>query len=116
MEVQEEVVADSSGAACPGLIEATDDGKQTRPLHPHPGLLAPASLKRTNRHDGFHHCHTHPGLLAPASLKHWLTGNEPALIPDSSGAACPGLIEAVQVLQAVKAAMLLIRGCLPRPH
>ena len=87
----------------------------------HPGLLAPASLKRDldhcgpPRNPGFH-----PGLLAPASLKHGGThGVQPGdtefhpglLAPASlkpaggmspgpgagvsSGAACPGLIEAL---------------------
>ena len=85
----------SSGAACPGLIEAALPHTVCGDREPtHPGLLAPASLKHQH---GLHFPtpeDTHPGLLAPASLK-------PNALPgcadgrdDSSGAACPGLIEA----------------------
>ena len=60
----------SSGASCPGLIEA-------RTIR---GTFSPG-------------WRCHPGLLAPASLKHpqswWCSGASPL----SSGASCPGLIE-----------------------
>ena len=36
----------SSGASCPGLIEAESDYKALNKRIGHPGLLAPASLKR----------------------------------------------------------------------
>ena len=35
----------SSGASCPGLIEAIRNGEDDRDIRTHPGLLAPASLK-----------------------------------------------------------------------
>ena len=63
----------SSGAACPGLIEASSAASASLwRTHPHPGLLAPASLKRPH----------HPARAGGAG--------------SSSGAACPGLIEAEQ--------------------
>ena len=57
----------SSGASCPGLIEAHPKQKRSAsgPFG-HPGLLAPASLKRLGLWLGLR---GHPGLLAPASLK-----------------------------------------------
>ena len=61
----------------------------------HPGLLAPASLKHPPDHGPMGRgAEPHPGLLAPASLKHAV--QLPAKLGErsSSGAACPGLIEA----------------------
>ena len=62
----------SSGASCPGLIEA-EVRKQLSSLsrNAHPGLLAPASLKHTTTMTTLTpEAAAHPGLLAPASLKH----------------------------------------------
>ena len=66
-------MAESSGASCPGLIEAPD------------GPELPAPERRG-----------HPGLLAPASLKQIDVGHGMDQNCPSSGASCPGLIEAVQ--------------------
>ena len=60
----------------------------------HPGLLAPASLKRCNVTGCCQVQGPHPGLLAPASLKRQWLKAAPAAQQHSSGAACPGLIEA----------------------
>ena len=61
----------SSGAACPGLIEAAKEASEPSERNiPHPGLLAPASLKL--------------GVTETIDQEE----------ANSSGAACPGLIEA----------------------
>ena len=133
--------ASSSGAACPGLIEADQSWGRASALPPaHPGLLAPASLKRDGLQRSVHCCRAHPGLLAPASLKPVAPGRRPLAVAPSSGAACPGLIEACPspprlhrprsssgaacpgLIEAERASIkklmraALIRGCLPRPH
>ena len=85
----------SSGAACPGLIEAwrwTPWRNNRRGTHP--GLLAPASLKLVpnrslNGQAGISSGAACPGLIEAAEHPH-IVAEESA----SSGAACPGLIEA----------------------
>ena len=83
---------------------------------PHPGLLAPASLKREMPRDDKPMIMAHPGLLAPASLKHSGEVTCQGFVRDSSGAACPGLIEAPLTRKSGGSGGKLIRGCLPRPH
>ena len=61
---------------------------------PYPGFLAPASLKRDQRFQGWRFQGSYPGFLAPASLK-----RPSASLPGTSalrlsGVSCPGLIEA----------------------
>ena len=82
----------SSGASCPGLIEALSLSLVLLLVLAHPGLLAPASLKQAV--DGgpeWPHQRHHPGLLAPASLKQ-------------------------SHFRLIAGGRRLIRGFLPRPH
>ena len=108
----------SSGASCPGLIEAGSGPSACAScVSGHPGLLAPASLKPLScavshalRPDG------HPGLLAPASLKRHHSRAGGRGVPESSGASCPGLIEAIRGSYWPQRDGRVIRGFLPRPH
>ena len=82
-----------SGAACPGLIEATTAGIQA------------TCISGGN-----------PGQPAPASLKRRPAERNKTMMKLKSGAACPGLIEAVAGYRHTRIAGREIRGSLPRPH
>ena len=86
-----------SGAACPGLIEA---GRIWRPgvgmAAGIPGQPAPASLKPSPASESNGAESSIPGQPAPASLKLSRRPEFPQSFERHSGAACPGLIEAIE--------------------
>ena len=117
----------SSGVSCPGLIEGFAWGcERLQSSRPHPGFLAPASLKAGYARVGEReHPRPHPGFLAPASLKEGSCSSAMVTREASSGVSCPGLIEGVNCdlsIQRLRASSGvscpgLIEGrCLPGPQ
>ena len=84
----------SSGAACPGLIEACSAPRILSCWPCSSGAACPGLIEAgCNLRLSWWLC-AHPGLLAPASLKLWPVAAVRWRPAGSSGAACPGLIEA----------------------
>ena len=91
--------ASSSGASCPGLIEA-GVSMRSWSIHwlPHPGLLAPASLKLAVGHSAAVGGGGSSGASCPGLIEATTAGGCSVLSRPSSGASCPGLIEAPPVV------------------
>ena len=107
----------NSGAACPGLIEAGAIWRcRNRAALRIPGQPAPASLKPHQFFLAARRVGGIPGQPAPASLKRKSKEILKAGSGMNSGAACPGLIEAISERLIALRRVLEFRGSLPRPH
>ena len=86
-------------------------------MTPHPGFLAPASLKERNAGQVSEPIAPHPGFLAPASLKAVLRQQlDPVALEPHPGFLAPASLKVRRQPHRGVQGERLIRGFLPRPH